>query len=114
MPVNNWVFNFIETNIYIFFQLTASAAIPNGATENYSAVLQQNAYNGFKNMVLEFATTGEDEAQRTPINIPVRQIRPQKYGGVLSIDSFKKYEPVCGKGVLINDYELVPFGYKKY
>lgn len=82
------------------------------ASQKYSDALQQNAYNGFKNMVLEFASVGDNTETRGAVNIPTRQIRPQKYGGVISIESCKKYEPVCGKGVLISDYELVPFGYK--
>jgi hypothetical protein len=69
--------------------------------------LNARAYEGFKQRVLGMC----DDQNEAPALIEYRQLRPGCFGGVKTIPVVKKYSPIVTKGVLVDNFCLIPFGY---
>lgn len=67
---------------------------------------QQFQYDEFKNMILQFGKDLE------PKIFNYLKINPQGDSRVFSKKMEKKYIPVCQKGIINKNYEVLPFGYQ--
>jgi hypothetical protein len=66
-------------------------------------------------MVLAFGSTaavkkGEEEEKIDPILFKYNRLRPQRLGGINTIETFKTYKPIIFNAVITSDYNVYPFG----
>jgi hypothetical protein len=72
--------------------------------------LQARAYNNFKEMILAFGNIN-NEQDFDPLLFTYNNLRPQRFGGVHTVQNFKRYRPIIINSVITNNYNVIPFGY---
>ena len=75
-----------------------------GITLDYKSC-QKFQYDEFKEMVLSY---GE---KREPKDFNYTKIFPQRDSKVMTKEMVKKYIPVCQKGIITKELDVLPFGY---
>jgi hypothetical protein len=72
--------------------------------------LQARAYNNFKEMILAFGNITNDQ-DFDPLLFNYNNLRPQRFGGVHTVQNFKRYRPIIINSIITNNYNIIPFGY---
>jgi hypothetical protein len=75
------------------------------------AELEALAYERFKEQILAFASINEEENEIDPFLFKQNNLRPQRFGGVNTLKTFKTYRPIIINSVITRNFNVIPFGY---
>jgi hypothetical protein len=71
--------------------------------------IEAMAYKTFKNTVAAFGDENMDNLD--PILFNYNSLRPQRLGGVQTVQTFKNYRPIILNARIGFNYNVFPFGY---